>query len=106
MAKEISERDWKLFREKLPVWQETYIEKLNKKYIEILESSDSSAEKFWRLEKCIKNDKQKTGVVCEMSRSKMVVNIISLITEGVIDIDDLSEFGDDLKSTVKIVLDL
>ena len=36
MIKEISEKDWKLFREKLPTWQDTYIDKLNQEYIEIL----------------------------------------------------------------------
>ena len=57
MLKEISERDWKLFREKLPVLQDAYIDKLNQEYIDILNSSDSPAEKFWNLEKRIKTDK-------------------------------------------------
>ena len=36
MMREISEKDWKLFREKLTTWQDTYIDKLNQEYIEIL----------------------------------------------------------------------
>lgn len=106
MIKEISEKDWKLFREKLPIWQDTFMDKLNQEYIEILSSSDNPADKFWELEKRIKTDKCKTGVVCEMSRSKMVENIISLITEGVIGTDDLLEFSDNLKSTVQLMLEL
>ena len=106
MIKEISEKDWKLFREKLPIWQDTYMDKLNQEYIEILSSSDNPADKFWKLEKRIKNDKHKTGIVCEMSRSKMIENITSLITEGVITIDDISEFSDNLKATVQLMLEI
>lgn len=106
MIKEICEKDWKLFREKLTTWQDTYIDKLNQEYIEILSSSDNPADKFWELEKRIKIDKHKTGIVCEMSRSKMIENIISLITEGVIGIDDLAEFSDNLKSTVQLILEV
>ncbi len=104
MIKEISEKDWKLFREKLTTWQDTYIDKLNQEYIEILSSSDNPADKFWKLEKHINTDKHKTGVVCDMRRSKMVEKIISLITEGVITIDDISEFSDNLKATVQLML--
>lgn len=103
---EISEKDWKLFRSKLPTWQESYIGKLNQEYVELLNSSDNPADKFWKLEKRIKTDKHKTGVVCEISRSKMVENIISLITEDVIGTEDLLEFTDNLKSTVQLMLEL
>lgn len=106
MIKEISEKDWKLFREKLPIWQDTYMDKLNQEYIEILSSSDNPADKFWGLEKRINTDKHKTGVVCEISRSKMVENIISLVVEGVISIDDLSKFSDNLISNVKLMVEL
>lgn len=30
--KTFNEQDWKLFREKVPTWQENYMEKINKKY--------------------------------------------------------------------------
>ena len=39
---EISKADWKLFREKIGEWQETYMERLNRELIEIL-SSDRAA---------------------------------------------------------------
>lgn len=38
MPKEISEKDWQLFRGKVPVWQDAYIDKLNQEYIEIFNS--------------------------------------------------------------------
>lgn len=85
----------------MPVWQLDYMDKLNLEYISILNSSKSPYEKFWELEKRIKIDKHKTGVVCDMRRSKMITNIFSLIAEGVITIYDLSEFSDDLISTIQ-----
>ena len=32
----VSKSDWKLFQEKLPVWQENYMERLIKEYISLL----------------------------------------------------------------------
>ena len=55
---EISKRDWKLYREKMPQWQEAYMERLAKEYIELLSQDISSAERFWTLEKRIKEDKR------------------------------------------------
>ena len=39
---EVSKTDWKLYREKLPKWQETYMEKLIVKYVEYLQSEEAS----------------------------------------------------------------
>lgn len=33
---EFNESDWKLFRTRLPIWQENHMEKLNQKYIALL----------------------------------------------------------------------
>jgi hypothetical protein len=62
-----------------------------------LSLSSNPSEKFWRLDKKIKEDRKKTGVQLEMSRSKLIYNIISLINEGAISFEDLEEFGDELK---------
>ncbi len=44
----ISKSDWKLFREKLPEWQEKYMEKLVGEYITFLSQDDKAAsDKFW-----------------------------------------------------------
>ena len=51
-----SEKDWKIFRSKIAGWQEAYMDKLNKEYIEILCGDGKSSEKFWTLEKRIKED--------------------------------------------------
>ncbi len=103
---EVSEKDWKLFRAKLPDWQEDCMRKLNQEYIEILSSDEKPSEKFWKLEKRIKQDKRRTGVVCEAKRSLLFENLVSLINEDVICFDDLSDFSEDLKEAVKYVLDI
>ena len=95
-----TERDWRLFKNKIPDWQESYMDKLNKEYIELLSEDANPSEKFWKLDKRIKEDRKKTGVQLEMSRSKLISNIISLINDGAISYEALEEFSDELKETV------
>lgn len=97
MVNRFSEKDWKLFRKKLPDWQEAYMDKLNKEYIELLSAEGNASDKFWTLEKRIRQDKKDCGVQCEMSRSNQFYNMLSLLNEGAITLDDLEEFSDDLK---------
>ena len=96
-----TKKDWTLFREKIAGWQEAYMDKLNKEYVELLLSKDAApSEKFWALEKRIKEDKRNKGVQMRMSRSDLVYNILDLINEGAITLDDLEEFSDELKKTI------
>lgn len=92
--------DWALFREKISDWQEAYMNKLNKEYIELLSGEGRPSEKFWTLEERIRNDKKDTGVQLKMSRSNCIPNIISLLNEEVITMEDLDEFSDELKETI------
>lgn len=96
-----SEKDWKIFRSKIAGWQEAYMDKLNKEYIEILSGDGNSSEKFWTLEKRIKKDKKDCGVQCEMSRSIQFYIILSLLNEGAITMEDLEDFSDDLKEIIQ-----
>ena len=69
---DISKKDWKLFREKLSGWQEKYMEGLVKEYANFLNDDKKPAsEKFWELEKRIKEDKRHLGVIMEMSKSEV-----------------------------------
>ena len=95
-----TEKDWKLFRNKIAGWQESYMDRLNKEYIELLSEDKNPSEKFWQLNNRIKEDRKKAGVQLEMSRSKLIFNIISLINEGAINFEDLEEFSDELKETI------
>ena len=95
-----TEQDWKLFRAKLPKWQENYMDRLNKEYKEILNSDKLPSEKFWELEKRIFNDKKHVGVTAVMSRSRFLDNIYSLLSEGAITKNDLSDFSEELQNKI------
>ena len=98
-----TKKDWALFREKVADWQEAYMDKLNKKYIELLNGEGKPSEKFWALENRIRNDKKDTGVQLRMSRSNCISNIVSLLNECAITMDDLKEFSDELKETIYFI---
>lgn len=96
-----SEKDWKLFRNKISDWKEAYMEKLNKEYVALLSGKGNASDKFWKLEKRIREDKKDCGVQCEMNRSNQFYIMLSLLNEGAITFDDLEDFSDDLKDTMK-----
>lgn len=93
----VNEKDWKLFRSKIPGWQEAYMDKLNHEYMEILSGDGHPSAKFWKLEKRIRQDKKHYGVQAEMRRSNMDYILMSLLDEGAITADDLDGFSDELK---------
>lgn len=102
---QISERDWKIFRKNIPDWQERFMERLDMEYIALLQNEKSASSKFWELEKRIKQDKKSPGVMIDMRRSTAINNIVSLVSDGVISLDDLKEFSDDLKDAVKYIVE-
>jgi hypothetical protein len=78
--------------------------RLCREYIDLLSSDIKASNRFWELEKRIKDDRKKTGVVATMSRSKMIFNIVNLVYDGAISMDDLEEFSDDVKESVRMLL--
>ncbi len=100
-----TKKDWTLFRNKIADWQEAYMDRLGKEYIELLSEDANPSEKFWKLDKRIKEDKKKTGVQLEMRRSDLIYHMISLINEGAIHFEDLEEFSDELKETVSFFVE-
>ena len=104
---DISKKDWKLFREKLSGWQEKYMEGLVKEYVNFLNDDTSPAsEKFWELEKRIKEDKHHLGVIMELKKSEVIWDIVRLIRLKVITYDDLSEFSEELQQEVKRIIEM
>ena len=101
---ECSKSDWKLFRSRIGEWQENYMERLVKEYIQLLNSSEAASDKFWKLEERIKKDRRHPGVILEMRKSDMLYDIVALINYGVITEDDLEGFSDDLKERVGFFL--
>ena len=104
---QVIEKDWKLFRKLLPGWQEAYMERLTMEYIELLRSDRQASDKFWELDKRIKQDKRCTGVLArDVKRSNMFQLIINLIYEEAISEDDLNEFSEDLRDAVNTRLEI
>lgn len=102
---EVSKKDWKLYREKIPGWQEKYMEKLIVSYVKYLTGEEPASTKFWELEKKIKRDRKNPGVLIELSKQDMPFDLIRLIHEGVITVNDLDDFSDELKETVNFLLE-
>ena len=104
---DISKKDWKLFRERLSEWQEKYMEDLIKEYVNFLnDDTKPASEKFWELEKRIKEDKRHPGVIMELKKSEVIWDMVHLIRLKVITSDDLSEFSEELRQEVKRILEM
>ena len=101
---EISKSDWLLFREKLPQWQENYMDRLNKEYIALLSSEQAPSEKFWALDERIKTDRRKPGVVLSMRKSDVVFQLAALLHDEAIRIEDLDDFSGELKEAINRIL--
>lgn len=83
------------------------MEDLVKKYVNFLNDDKKPAsDKFWELEKWIKEDKRHPGVIMEMSKSEVIWDIVRLIRLKVITYDDLSDFSDELKQEVERILEM
>lgn len=93
-----------MFRERVPEWQEHYIEQLTKKYIELLSSPGSASDHFWELEKRIKNDRKHPGVILEMKKSEAIWDIAIFIKKKVITIKELEGFSQELIDSVTEIL--
>ena len=105
MVQKFNESDWKLFRARLPGWQEKHMQSLIDEYAHLLADPNKMAsDKFWALEKRIRQDRTHVGVEATMSRSKMYINLISLLQEGAITMDDLDGFSEDLLERIAFVM--
>lgn len=100
-----TKKDWTLFRNKIAGWQEAYISRLIAEYVELLSEDGHPSEKFWRLEKRIREDRKKTGVQLEMRQSNLIDNMVSLINDGAICLEDLKEFSVGLQETIRIFVE-
>ena len=101
---EVSKSDWKLFRARIGDWQEAYMERLVKEYIDLLDGVENASDKFWKLEERIKKDKKHPGVRLELNKGNMIFDIVTLINSGVITTADVADFSDELKESVDFIL--
>lgn len=95
-AIDIKKSDWKLFREKLPEWQEKYMERLVKEYSDYLRSDLPASTKFWEMEKRIKEDKRRPGVLLSLEKKNVDFDMMRLMKDGAIDEKDLEGFSQEL----------
>ena len=98
---DISRKDWKLFQERVPEWQEHYMEKLAKEYIELLSSPGNASDHFWELEKRIRKDKKHPGVIIQLQKSEALWDIARYVGLEVITMDELDGFSEETIDAVK-----
>ena len=101
-----SDEDWKLYRSRVPKWQEAYMAGLLTEYEKIIQSEEQPSERFWALEKRISKDRQCPGVLIRMSRSHMLEGLIALMRDHVITPADLEGFSEETVKNVKGFPDL
>ncbi|MGM9942259.1 MAG: multidrug transporter [Bulleidia sp.] len=101
---DITKKDWKLYREKLPDWQEAYMEKLIRGYQKLLRGSGYASEKFWELDKRLRNDKKNPGVRIQVEKETMIQDLALMVHKGVITMDDLAEFSEGVRDAVDFFL--
>lgn len=82
------------------------MERLCREYAGILTSDDQASERFWQLWERIKEDRKCTGVIAQMSRSRVIFNLADLVGEGVITLEDLSEFSEELQERVRFIVEM
>ena len=102
---EVSKRDWKLFQERIGDWQEAYMERLVKQYIKLLSGEGDASDKFWKLEERIKKDRKHPGVIIQLEKGEMIDDIVMLIKKKVIKFEDLDDFSDELKESVRMLME-
>ena len=100
---EPSKKDWKLYREKVPGWQENYMERLIEDYVSYLSSTEPASTKFWTMEKRMKQDKKTPGVCIEISKGNMIFDLVRFLQDEVIVFSDLDEFSDELRENVRLL---
>ena len=93
------ESDWKLFSKKYFEWKNRYAERFISEYKVILDSENTATDKFFELKDRIHKDSRAVvfNLPGRFSRNNMHLNIMALLNNGVITLDDLSEFSDEVK---------
>ncbi len=99
----ITEKDWCLFKERMPYWQELYMARLNEEYFKILSADVPASHKFWELEKRINRDKRNTGVIAEIKRSNMYFCVVDMFKQGIVTVNDLDGFSQELVDAVTLI---
>lgn len=98
---EVTKSDWKLFVEKLPLWQERYMECLLQEYAAIIAKTDEASIRFRELKERIDTDRKNPGVQLAPRKSEMIADLLYMIRHNVINIEDLDGFSESVVSDIK-----
>ena len=101
MARDVNEKDWRLFRSQLPGWQEAYMEKVIEEYKILLDRGEPASGKFWALDERIIQDKRNPGVLLrDVRRTNLETHLLQLLRYEVIRPDDLNGFSQELRERI------
>lgn len=67
-------------------------------------NTGNASDHFWTLEKRIRQDKKNPGVLIEIRKSTAIWDIAYLVGDGVITMDELEGFSEELIDAVKLIL--
>lgn len=100
-------KSWKRARlevakKRLPGWQEAFMASRIEGYVKLLsDETKLASDRFWQLDKMIKEDRKKSGVIAEMSHLDKDLILLNLLREGTITESDLEGFSEELTETVR-----
>jgi len=98
----LEEKDWRLFKKMLPIWQERFLDKTIEDYKTILNTNDKSSKKFWDLSNRMIKDKKNPGVILrDLKRDEVISHLLDLLKYRVISESDLDCFSISLQDIVK-----
>ena len=80
------------------------MERLTKEYIELLRAPGHASDHFWELEERIRKDKKNPGVLLNVTKSNAIWDIAVFVGRGIITMDELDGFSQDLIEAVKLIL--
>ena len=80
------------------------MDKLTREYAELLtDDRCQPSERFWTLNKRIREDRRKPGVQLEIRKQNVVFDLAHLIADGAVSLDELDGFSEELQNTVRVL---
>ena len=76
-------------------------DKLNHQYIDLLNGDGLASDKFWELNRRIREDRKSLGVKMELRKPDLPYTLVNLLHEKIITEDDLNQFSNVLQDAVK-----
>ena len=80
------------------------MDKLTREYAEFLtDDSRQPSERFWALNKRIREDRRKPEVQLELRKQNVVFDLAHLIADGAVLLDELDGFSEELQNMVRVL---